>query len=55
LIIELLLKISAIDKESRKIFKAILNTELAGYSGIICSIIPEMREWFEKIGEIDVV
>jgi serine/threonine protein kinase/signal transduction histidine kinase/tetratricopeptide (TPR) repeat protein len=55
LIIELLLKISAIDKESRKIFKAILNTELAGYSGIICSIIPEMREWFDKIGEIDVI
>ncbi|MGB7568885.1 MAG: hypothetical protein WBM07_13575, partial [Chitinivibrionales bacterium] len=33
----------------------ILNTELAGYSGIICSIIPEMRDWFEKVGEIDVV
>ncbi len=55
LVIELLLKISTIDKESRKIFKTILNTELAGYSGIICSIIPEMREWFEKVGEIDVV
>jgi serine/threonine protein kinase/signal transduction histidine kinase len=55
LIIELLLKISTIDKESRKIFKAPLNTELTGYSGIICKIIPEMREWFEKVGEIDVV
>ena len=55
LIIELLLKLSTADKATRKAFKFFLTTELAGYTGVICRIIPEMRDWFDTVGEIDVI
>ena len=55
LIIELLLKLSTADKATRKAFKLFLTSELSCYTGVICRIIPEMRDWFDTVGEVDVI
>ncbi len=54
LILDLLIKISDKDVDAA-IFKAAISTRLSDYSGIICQILPEMREWFDKVNEIDVI
>jgi serine/threonine protein kinase/signal transduction histidine kinase/tetratricopeptide (TPR) repeat protein len=54
LVLDLLIKIS--DSESdTAIFKAAIYRGLSDYSGIICQIIPEMREWFDSVKEIDII
>jgi serine/threonine protein kinase/signal transduction histidine kinase len=55
LIIDLLLKIATLDSSIKSEFKSSIDAGLAGFSGIICRVIPEMRDWFEKIEEIDVI
>jgi signal transduction histidine kinase/tRNA A-37 threonylcarbamoyl transferase component Bud32/tetratricopeptide (TPR) repeat protein len=54
-VLQLLSKISFSGLGEKERFREILQKDLADYSGVICSIIPELQEHFEKVGEIDKV
>ncbi len=54
-VLQLLSKIAFSGSGEKDRFREILQKDLADYSGVICSIIPELREHFEKVGEIDKV
>ena len=54
-VLQLLSKIALCSPGEKDLFKGILQKYLADYSGVICSIIPELHGHFEKVGEIDKV
>ncbi|HUI90639.1 MAG TPA: AAA family ATPase [Chitinivibrionales bacterium] len=55
LILQLLSKIALCSPNEKNLFKETLQKYLTDYSGVICSIIPELHGHFEKVGEIDKV
>jgi serine/threonine protein kinase/signal transduction histidine kinase/tetratricopeptide (TPR) repeat protein len=54
-VLQLLSRIGLCGPTEKDRFRDILQNDLADYSGVICSIIPELCEHFEKVGEIDEV
>jgi serine/threonine protein kinase/signal transduction histidine kinase/tetratricopeptide (TPR) repeat protein len=55
LIVDLLVKLSDSDAGTKECLKGAIKSQLSDYSGIICRIVPEMREWFEAINDIDII
>jgi serine/threonine protein kinase/signal transduction histidine kinase len=55
LVIELLLKIDHLKEPEKGNFREAINTGLIDYSGVLCRIVPELRDWFKTVGEIDVI
>ncbi len=55
IIIEFIAKISSTDKEEKNDVKKAINEGCFEYSGIICKVVPEMRELFNTISEIGII
>lgn len=53
LVIEFLHTIRNIPPEKRKEVKRRIIQTLSGYSGLLCTIIPELRQWFKEVKDVD--
>jgi len=55
IILEFILKISALPEGEIDNFKKIINDKLLDYSGIICQRIPEIKQYFKEVKEVSKV